>query len=498
MVAPIRTRTNRYPSVVMRSIPHSHPALISLLIRTMILIFGLATLAWSVVQLLLRTTNRQDVTEIAVLAAGIVALELLAVRSRDGSTFVATYALLLCANLVQGIEIAVVLGAVSVLVDALRHNHGRADTVQRAALLASLLLAGDTLASGNPVAVRAIMVVWIGAFTAMLVFGSRRWDRMERAGVAAAIVWFLVLLTVQAWPFAAPAQFVDRLGPALARSAGFMTADTMIAAGLGISAAGLGSTARLQSLIPSAFYRYTALTFAGLGLAELHRTAAWVGLLAGVTSLLVVMMAIRLHLQREEALIGTICALSSALDARDAYTRGHSDRVAAYSVGLARRLGWSPRRCRDLELAAHLHDIGKIGVPDAVLLKPGKLSDAEKAQMDTHALRSWEIVRGVPGLRKAADLLRHHHERLDGSGYPDAIAGAEISPGARIMAVADVYDALTSSRPYREAMPPDRALTIIERDRGTKLDDAVVTALRDMIESDDIDVTLRYAYCLSH
>ena len=202
--------------------------------------------------------------------------------------------------------------------------------------------------------------------------------------------------------------------------------------------------------------------------------------------------------QQQEALVATLCALTSALDARDPYTRGHSDRVAAYSVAIADMLGWSRRRRRALEIPAHLHDVGKIGISDEILRKPGRFTPDERAVMEGHPVGSWAIVRNVPDLARIATMIRQHHERLDGSGYPDGLAGEAISPEAQIMAVADVYDALTSDRPYRSGVALAGAISEIERGSGVLFSPEVVRALGWLVLHDRIDATLQYAYCLSH
>jgi putative two-component system response regulator len=193
-----------------------------------------------------------------------------------------------------------------------------------------------------------------------------------------------------------------------------------------------------------------------------------------------------------------VCALSSALDARDQYTRGHSDRVASYALGIARQLGWSSRKLREIELAGHLHDVGKIGVPDAVLLKPGRLSPEEYATVQKHVEDSVAVVRNIPELKSVAMDILQHHERLDGSGYPHGLIGDDISQAARILGVADSFDAMTSTRSYRPAMPVEQAIRLIKAEAGTKYDQTIVDTLILLNQEGDVEGMLAYTYCLSH
>lgn len=470
----------------------------NVLIRSCNVVVGFATILSALVSAARASYDTERVTVIVVLLVSVIAVEAIAFRAHDGTSLAVTFGLVLAAHIQFGLSIAVLLGAISAGVDyAFRRPHP-VSGVERVALIATLLLCGELLAKSGPSIPRLVMMGWSAVLLALLTSGKAQRDLWESLGLWVAIGWFGTLLSAGYWLIEAPAKVLDNLSPALLRSAGFMTADTAITVGLAISVAGAGAIGPLRGLILSAFFRYTALAIAAFAITESGQRAGPIGFVAGSGALVTISLVVRMQKQREESLVGTICALSSALDARDAYTRGHSDRVAAYCIGIAQHLGWSSRRRRELELAAHLHDVGKIGIPDAVLLKPGRFTEEERAIMETHVIRSWEIAYGVPELRRAANLLRHHHERLDGSGYPDALHGPELTGGARIMAVADVYDALTSDRPYRSGMPPEAALIEITRDAGTKFDSDVVAALKDLIESDNIEGTLQFAYCLSH
>jgi len=172
----------------------------------------------------------------------------------------------------------------------------------------------------------------------------------------------------------------------------------------------------------------------------------------------------------------TVQALAQAIEASDEYTRGHSERVTKIAVEIAKRLGLSRDKIDILKFAGILHDIGKIGVIKEVLHKPGKLSDLEFALIKMHPKLGEEIIRPVAFLEKARPIIRHHHERFDGNGYPDGLHGDLIPFMARILAVADTYDAMTSHRPYRSALSADVALAEIKKCSGTQFDPDVVRA----------------------
>ena len=169
-----------------------------------------------------------------------------------------------------------------------------------------------------------------------------------------------------------------------------------------------------------------------------------------------------------------IRALAEAVDAKDEYTRGHSTRVAEYAKGIAETMGLDPGFVELVYVTGTLHDVGKIGVPDSVLKKPGKLTDEEFEEIKKHPALGEKIVSQLPMLKDALPGVRHHHERWDGKGYPDALAGEEIPLLARILAVADTYDAMTSDRPYRKGMPQEVAVKILQESAGTQFDAELV------------------------
>jgi HD-GYP domain-containing protein (c-di-GMP phosphodiesterase class II) len=174
--------------------------------------------------------------------------------------------------------------------------------------------------------------------------------------------------------------------------------------------------------------------------------------------------------------MATVRALSNAVEARDAYTGQHAERVAAYGMELARVVGLDEERAAEIEFGFLLHDVGKVAVPDAILFKSGPLTPEEYALIRRHPIIGRMILRDVHFLGEGRQVVSHHHERWDGGGYPDGLAGEDIPRAARVFAVADALDALTTDRPYRPAAPFPRAREIIRAAAGTQFDPGVVAA----------------------
>jgi HD-GYP domain-containing protein (c-di-GMP phosphodiesterase class II) len=162
------------------------------------------------------------------------------------------------------------------------------------------------------------------------------------------------------------------------------------------------------------------------------------------------------------------------IDKRDTYTGEHSKKVYEYSVQLGMALQIDEVEMSELKSASILHDIGKLGVSDSILMKPGKLTESEFDKIKLHPQIGAEILDKIADLRRIVDHVKHHHERIDGTGYPDGLKSHEISRVARIIAVADTYDALTSDRPYRQGMSSEKALAIMAEVKGTQLDGELV------------------------
>lgn len=178
----------------------------------------------------------------------------------------------------------------------------------------------------------------------------------------------------------------------------------------------------------------------------------------------------------KELLFNTVSAISNALEAKDSYTFGHSTRVTYYSIEIGRAVGLDEQQLSYLEFAGLLHDIGKIGVPELILNKPSRLTDEEFSIINRHPLRGGKILSRLRNLQDVIDVVVHHHEKYDGTGHPDHLKGEDIPYGARILAVADSYDAMTSDRPYRKGMPHDIAIKELLRCCNTQFDPDLVEA----------------------
>jgi len=168
--------------------------------------------------------------------------------------------------------------------------------------------------------------------------------------------------------------------------------------------------------------------------------------------------------------------LSRAIEARDPYTRGHSARVSAIAEVIARRLGWRNARLAALRLGGQLHDVGKLNLDGTLLRKPGPLDDQERIEVRRHPIAGARLIRPFASLRPALPYVLFHHERWDGEGYPSGRSREQIPPGARVLAVADAFDAMTSTRPYRAALPAEQAIAEVRDCAGSQFDPAVVRA----------------------
>ncbi|MBA3261825.1 MAG: HD-GYP domain-containing protein [Thermoleophilaceae bacterium] len=183
----------------------------------------------------------------------------------------------------------------------------------------------------------------------------------------------------------------------------------------------------------------------------------------------------------ETLLAATVDVLAGTLGLRDGHTGEHSNRVVEVACRIGERLHLGRRELRDLGYAARLHDIGKVGVPDAVLHKAGPLADDERLMIQGHSVWGADLVGRIPGLEDVARIVRHHHERYDGEGYPDELAGRDIPLSSRILTVADAYVAMTEDRPYRRARPRFEVDREFRDCAGRQFDPYVVEALREAV-----------------
>jgi HD-GYP domain-containing protein (c-di-GMP phosphodiesterase class II) len=179
-----------------------------------------------------------------------------------------------------------------------------------------------------------------------------------------------------------------------------------------------------------------------------------------------------------------ICAFNQLLDLKDLNTGVHSTRLAEWGMRVGQELGLEEAALQDLEVAALLHDIGKVGVPDGILNKPGRLTEEEFGIVKRHPEFGWTVLRNLPGFERTSLLVLHHHENFDGTGYPAQLRGSEIPIGARIVSVIDAFDAMVSSRPYRDGLPVEEAIRRLQESSGTQFDSAIVQSFVRIAQSE--------------
>ncbi|MGI1659211.1 MAG: HD-GYP domain-containing protein [Desulfitobacterium sp.] len=230
---------------------------------------------------------------------------------------------------------------------------------------------------------------------------------------------------------------------------------------------------------------FLALAPLGILTSMIYREFGELALLLLFVPLLLARHSFQLYMDMRKNYLNTVEALVTALEAKDSYTSGHSSRVAEWSVKIAEELKLAEDRVEFIKYAGVLHDVGKIGVSEDILNKSGKLTEAEWEIIRNHSAIGEQIVRSIDFLFDVSTTVRSHHERFDGNGYPDGIKGEEIPLESRIIAVADAYDAMTSSRSYREPLSPDEALTELRRASGSQLDPDVVTAFDSIVQREN-------------
>ncbi len=187
--------------------------------------------------------------------------------------------------------------------------------------------------------------------------------------------------------------------------------------------------------------------------------------------------------QLEHAEIDTITTLVLTEEAKDPYVRGHSKRVTRCAIEIAKELGFSEQECKTIERAGILHDIGKVGIGDAILHKPDKLNEQEWVAIKRHPRRAVEILEPLKFLTEEKEMICHHHERLDGKGYPDGLKGEDIPLGARILAIADTFDAMNSERSYRKPLAENVIISELKNSAGTQLDPRIVSVFLDLLKN---------------
>ncbi|MFG3504220.1 HD-GYP domain-containing protein [Streptomyces sp. NPDC047821] len=315
-------------------------------------------------------------------------------------------------------------------------------------------------------------------------------SRVEQRPAAPRRIWRAAQLALATWAAAhtsvllggpagvAACAFPSVLLPAGAAALAFCLVVTALDGGILATAERVPVRAAWHGLLPRALAPHALHGLAGLMMAVLWRSPyGWPAALFVMLPMYVSCWMYAQYHREHAAHQATIRALVQAVDIKDAYTRGHSERVGHASVLIARELGMDEARLDVIRFAGILHDVGKLGVPTRVLRKDGPLTPEERRVIELHPEYGHEIVRGIGFLGEAREAILHHHERMDGSGYPYGLSGDRIPEAARVVAVADAFDAMTSTRSYRRARPVATAVAELERCAGRQFDPRMVRAL---------------------
>ena len=356
-----------------------------------------------------------------------------------------------------------------------------------AGLVASITTAPILAAVFDPLLANPFAACWIGLLGTIEVRDIRReipWYGSlynKFANVIAAFAASLALLATRRLALAQD----DPLGTTaviLVVGLAFITTNVFLAVVI-VSARTTAPITRIWAMaIRDSLFGATAQVFIGWLMAQVGlRVGLWATLLFMVP-LLLARYSFTKYAETRNLFFGTVSALSQAIDAKDGFTRGHADRVSRIAGAIAREMGLSERHIEEIELAGMLHDIGKIGVEDQILMKPTRLDPHEQELMRRHPIYGASILEPSESLRPLVPLVLHHHENCDGSGYPEGRKGEDIPLGSRIIIVADAYEAMTSDRIYRKAIGHDRAMEQLNRYKGIQFDPKVVRALATLIE----------------
>lgn len=274
---------------------------------------------------------------------------------------------------------------------------------------------------------------------------------------------------------------VSVIAPIAATTTFFGVNLVLISTGISLKT-GMQRAEILGALRPTAYWvSLLVLTLLGFTMAYLLALKSWFGLALLVLPFWMARRTFRVYVELAEAYTSTVRSLVTAIEAKDPYTRGHSERVADYAHRLAERMGLPKNEVDLIERAALLHDVGKIGISLDTLVSPEKLNQDEVNAIREHPVLGSDLVADVEFLSDIVDIVRHHHERCDGAGYPDGLVGERISVPARILAVADAYDAMTSDRAYRPRMTDSQAREELLRVAGSQLDGEIVSRFTQML-----------------
>ncbi len=268
-------------------------------------------------------------------------------------------------------------------------------------------------------------------------------------------------------------------------SAQFLCNAMLVAIGVSL-AMGLSIVEVWRKSIASFLRSFLILALFGFVMAQVVATAKTVGLLLLLVPFIATRQTFQVYSKLKEAYSETVRSLVNAVEAKDVYTRGHSERVAVYSRAIAEEIGSSGVVANRIEIAALLHDIGKLGVRKSILSKAGPLSPEEVDEVRSHPTKGKQLLDNVTFLSDVVPIIYAHHEKLDGTGYPRGLSAEDVCVEARVLAVADAYDAMTSERPYRPALEQASAIAELRSGAGTQFDSKVVAALESALKNDAV------------
>ncbi|MEI8082109.1 MAG: HD domain-containing phosphohydrolase [Actinomycetes bacterium] len=377
-----------------------------------------------------------------------------------------------------------------------------------AELVTLTFLRGSDVAISYPITVAAMVLfgpttaTFIGILGAVFAIGWRQrpatlkvvFNLGEAAVCDLAAAWTYVLLGGPVIALGNPAsgelqrtlsQWPQFLVPILAAAVVAVVANVALLVAVISLSDGLPPSTVLRGLGLGMFtVVHLSLAFVGLAIAFVIVSYSWLGLIVFAFPILSARQIFQYYARMQYDYPDTVRILVRSIEAKDEYTRGHSERVADYADRFCQSLRLSGSQTEEIRFAAMLHDLGKMGVRVEVLNKPGRLDAAEYDEMKQHPVLALGIVSKIPGTDRLLPVIRHHHERVDGRGYPDGIAGEAIPLAARLLAVCDTYDAMTSTRPYRPALSADAAAAELRLAATTQLDGELTNAFLEMLEAD--------------
>ncbi len=443
-----------------------------------------------------------------VILAALAVVEAIAPADDYGSKSISAFVAFLAISVLGMPEgLIVALGTV-VVGDGVLRRRPVADLLWHLGLYAGMLTGGAAsvglVVDGVPdLLPRAVGVAWIGVYVAWLFqrcASSRTVAVMPILQTLSILFVISAGLTAPLWdPWLSPdlMAWADAAFTGMAFISTFMLIDLLGASGRARYAGGTAALGFWFDHLPVLFVRYVGQGVAA-GLAAYWFSLSGVPVLALVLAVAVTgEAAYYFYRMNIDTLYSAVAALVSAIDARDPYTAGHSVRVSEYATRVATHLGWSKARVERVRIAALLHDIGKLAIPDAVLNKPGRFEPHEFETMKRHASLGETIVSNIRGWSQISTIVGQDHERWSGGGYPRGLAGEEIVPEARLIAIADVFDALTTDRPYRRALTEEAVLDHLEHEAGQQLDPTLVAAFVHQSRGDQA-AGVAFCFCATH